>query len=651
MFLYLAKKYFYVIIGLAVLIIYMVTLAPSVVQIDSGELAAVQATLGIAHPTGYPLFTLMGYLFSLLPLPISNIYQLNLLAAIYCSTGIAVFVYTVKLVLDNIDTFSTILVKPVKAPKGKKRDKKDNKKRSGAIPLIPETIKYIVSIAGGFILAFNEVYWLQSTSVEVYSLHILLINFVILFLVKGFLTQSKETSKSDIKLWAIFSAILALGFSNHMTTLLIIPGVAFLFFAKYKLTSTSIKKILIMLAVFFPVLLLMYIYLPIRASQDPLINWGNPIDFEKIIRHITGKQYQVWLFTSTVAAKRQLIQFVASLPGQFSFSLILSAIGLVSSFVYARKFFGFILISLLFTVFYSINYDIHDIDSYFLLAHISLCFFAVFGLLLLFKLSKKKSLILPLIITLTFITVQFFTNFSKTNQSNVYTYQDYTYAILNSVSEESVILSYQWDYFISASYYFQFAEGYRNDISVVDKELLRRSWYFNQLERNYPKLFDNMNDDVNRFKQALLPFERSQNFDSNLLERLYRKLMTDLVANNIEERSFYIAPEIFEQEMQKGEFVLPEGYKLIPDLLLFKVVNGDEYIPAADPDFNIRLSEKRNYYIDKIEYFVGSMLTRRVMYELQNNRQDRAKVYLKKIRDDLPNYKIPVTLRKISTED
>ena len=39
-------------------IIYWTTMAPSVVQIDSGELAAVQCTTGIAHPTGYPLFTL-----------------------------------------------------------------------------------------------------------------------------------------------------------------------------------------------------------------------------------------------------------------------------------------------------------------------------------------------------------------------------------------------------------------------------------------------------------------------------------------------------------------------------------------------------------------------------------------------------------------
>jgi hypothetical protein len=214
-----------------------------------------------------------------------------------------------------------------------------------------------------------------------------------------------------------------------------------------------------------------------------------------------------------------------------------------------------------------------------------------------------------------------------------------------------VIFSYQWDYFISASYFFQFVEGYRDDIAIVDKELLRRSWYFNQLNRNYPKLFNHMTDDINRFREALTPFERSENFNANLLERLYRKLMSDLVANNVEQRDYYIAPELVEQEMQRGEFVLPEGYMLIPDLLLFKVVKSNEYIPAADPDFEIRLSEKRNYYIDKIEYFVGSMLARRTMYELQYNRQDRAKIYLKKIKKDIPDYKLPLMLQSIPTED
>jgi len=61
------KKYYAVLTGLVVFIVYVTTLAPSVVEIDSGELATVQVLLGIAHPTGYPLFTLLGHLFSLLP--------------------------------------------------------------------------------------------------------------------------------------------------------------------------------------------------------------------------------------------------------------------------------------------------------------------------------------------------------------------------------------------------------------------------------------------------------------------------------------------------------------------------------------------------------------------------------------------------------
>ena len=42
------------------LALYLPTLARHVGFIDRGELAAVAATLGIAHPTGYPTFTLLG---------------------------------------------------------------------------------------------------------------------------------------------------------------------------------------------------------------------------------------------------------------------------------------------------------------------------------------------------------------------------------------------------------------------------------------------------------------------------------------------------------------------------------------------------------------------------------------------------------------
>ena len=288
---------------------------------------------------------------------------------------------------------------------------------------------------------------------------------------------------------------------------------------------------------------------------------------------------------------------------------------------------------------------------YFLLAYVMTGYFVVFGILKLFSLRKRKFFPAIFAIIIVLISIQLYMNFNKVDQSEVYTYEDYTRSILNSVSPRSIIFSYQWDYFVSASYYFRYVENYRKDVAIVDKEILRRSWYYDQLNQNYPYLLKDMQDDVKSIKEALVPFERSEDYNSNLLENLYRRVMTNLVAVNIDERDFYIAPELFEIEMKRGEFTLPQGYSLIPDVLLFKVVKGNEYIPAANPDFRIRFSDKRNYYIDKIEYFVGSMLSRRAMYEMQYGNVEKAKVYLKKIYDDLPAYKIPPTLQNILKEN
>ncbi|MGE5498138.1 MAG: protein O-mannosyl-transferase family, partial [Syntrophothermus sp.] len=102
----LLNKYSPVLTGLLVFIIYLISMAPSVVEIDAGELAAVQATLGIAHPTGYPLFTMLGYIFLKLPLGFSKIFMANLMAGIWCSLGIMLFGAAGKLILDNMELFS-----------------------------------------------------------------------------------------------------------------------------------------------------------------------------------------------------------------------------------------------------------------------------------------------------------------------------------------------------------------------------------------------------------------------------------------------------------------------------------------------------------------------------------------------------------------
>ncbi len=640
------KKYYAVLTGLFIFLVYLVTMAPTIIQIDSGELTTVQALAGIAHPTGYPLFTMIGYIFSKIPMPFSTAFQLNILAALWCSLGVGLFVYTSKFILDNLDKFSGI--KKTAAKTAKKSKKGEKVKKTETISSIPETIKYIASAGGGILLGLSKTFWFQSTSVEVYSMHIFLISLIILCLVKAY-TFSGERKPASIKNpWMILAAVLALGFANHMTTLLILPGIAFLYFIKEKSNLASIKQILFMLLLFFPLLFIFYSYLPIRASQNPPVNWGNPVDLERIMRHISGKQYQVWLFSSTAAAKKQLSYFVNNLPAEFTFTLIISLIGLFVSFFRARRLSLFLIITFISTVAYSINYDINDIDSYFLLAYIALAYFAVFGIIKIYEIVSngryKTAAAAGLIILLT--AGEFFINYEEVNQRDTYTFEDYTKALLSSTDQNSIIFSYLWDYCVSPSYYFQYVEGFRKDVAVIDKELLRRSWYYNQLETDHPKIIAGVRTDVDLFKNALQPFERDEKYNSNLLESLYRKLMTDLVASNADHRSFYFPPEIAENELRNGQFNLPEGYTYVPDVLLFKVVKaGNEYIPAADPDFHIRFPEYGNRYTDFIQNLAGSVLASRALYELRFNKTDRAKVYIDKIKSDFPKFNIPADLR------
>lgn len=638
------ERYYPYLIGLLTFIIYLFTIAPSVVEIDSGELAAVQATLGIAHPTGYPLFTIIGYLFLQLPLPFSEIYQATLLAALFCSGGVVFIVYSVKLILENLNLTTTESKK-----ESKRTSKKKSKQPKNSEKPLDKWIIIFVSSMSGVIAAFSETFWAQSTSIEVYSLHIFLISGIIYFLLKAYYNRDPKPEISNNSYWWMFAIFLAFGFSNHMTTLLILPGVAYLYFAKYKFNKESFVRIGNMLLLFIPVLVLIYLYLPFRASTDPVLNWGNPVNFENFWRHFTGKQYQVWIFSSMDAAKQQLGYFFRTLPGEFAVAGLLLAIsGIFTAYKKARSMFVFFLINFIATVIYSINYDITDIDSYFLLAYISLAFFSAFGIIWFVSTLKINKNITASIAAL-LVIIQLGFNYSKVNRSNEYIFEDYTKACLSSIEENSMILSYQWDFLISEAYYFQCAENFRSNIAVIDKELIRRSWYFNQINIKYPSLLNGMESEVKQFKEALQPFERGGNYNSQLLERLFRTILTKLVTENINDRHIYVAPELVDKEMKSGQFSLPDAYTLVPLLFFYKVVpKNSGYIPAPEPDFQIRFGKKDNYYFNSIKNIVGRMLSTRALYELHFEKTNKAREYIEKIKESLPGFRLPGKLRKLS---
>jgi len=628
------RKYYAGLISFFVFIVYVFTLAPGVVEIDSGELASVQSTLGIAHPTGYPLFTMIGHLLLKIPLPFSIIYRTNLFAALWCALGIWIIIKSITLFLNNMNFAGETKLKP--------------KQKKNAIQIITaanENSKehiLLSAICAGLILAFSKTFWDQSNSVEVYSLQIFLIGLIIFVTLKTYFSAINKLTD-----WCLFGLVLALGFSNHMTTLLLLPLPAILFFQKEKFSLTAVKKIFFSLAVFIPVMMIIYSYLPIRASQNPVMNWGNPVNIDNFLRHVSGKQYHVWLFASMEAAKKHLGDYLAGFPSESGYiGMMAGFIGIFFSFKNNKKLFSALTLTFLFSVLYSINYDIADLASYFVTSYIIFSFFIAFGLIKLISFLrdkfKKEIPVTAVIIVFSFLPLAL--NYADADDSDIHIFDDYTRSILNKADKNSILFSYQWDYFTAATYYFQNVENYRKDVIVIDKELLRRSWYYNQLKRNHPDLFGNMETEVSNFLTAVRPFELDEQYDSGTIESCYRAVMTNLISTNIDKKSYYIGPELFQNEMQRGEFSLPQGYKLVPDLFLFKVSKGNEYVPAPDPDFNLRLPNKHNHYIDFIENAVGSMLTYRAYYELQFKKPERAKIYIDKIKKDFPDFQLPADL-------
>ncbi|MEK9135612.1 MAG: DUF2723 domain-containing protein [Bacteroidota bacterium] len=571
------------IVALFTFAVYLKTLAPSVTFIDSGELAAVACTLGIAHPTGYPLFTLLGLVFSRLPIAGEEIVRLNIMAAVFCSAGVYMFFQLVNYLLTAVSKL----------------------KSSTALP---------ASAGAALLLAFSETYWSQATSVEVYSLHVLLLPLVLFCFVKAnFYYESDadevERRVSETSWWTLFAFTLGLSFTNHMTTILLAPGLLYLYFATQKWGKESWKRILRMV---FPFLigLSVYLYLPIRGIKGTLLNWGNPVTFERFLWHLSGKQFRVWIFSSTEAAGRQLKYFINSLPHEFAYiGLAFAIVGVFALFRLHRRLAIATLLLFLGCVLYSINYDIHDIDSYFLLAYVCVALCAGYGLVRTGSWLEGISFLKPqtagiLVIAASLAPLPI--HYSGSNESSNYLVEDYTKNMFASVQPNALVISYQWDFWVSASYYYQLVKGYRPDVVVIDKELLRRSWYLLQLERRYPWLIQQSRPQVEAFGRELHKFEHEIPYNPTIIQARFVEMISSFISRSMNSRPVYVTPEI------EAEFTT--GFQRVPEGLAFKLVSDTSFHGTDLPGYNVRPFERRGRLEDMMKNLYASSLNSRAAY-------------------------------------
>jgi hypothetical protein len=84
------------IVFLIFLALYIATLLPDILPADSGEFQRVTATAGIAHPPGYPLYTMLGWLFTRLPFGATPAWRVNLFSAVTAAATVSLVFSTAR---------------------------------------------------------------------------------------------------------------------------------------------------------------------------------------------------------------------------------------------------------------------------------------------------------------------------------------------------------------------------------------------------------------------------------------------------------------------------------------------------------------------------------------------------------------------------
>ncbi|MDL5055684.1 DUF2723 domain-containing protein [Oscillatoria laete-virens NRMC-F 0139] len=187
--------------------VYTFTLAPSVVLRDSGELITAAHHLGVPHPPGYPLLTLLSYLFIHI-IPFGNVaWKVNWLNALCSSLAVGVISYLIC-VSGQVLTVNLI-------------SNLNEQKR-----LLYSRAIGFCSLSAGLILSLGHAMWSQSVVAEKYALNSFLMSLILLFLYKWF--QQPQNYKHIA--WAAF--FFGLGMTAHQTLLFIFPAVVFAVFFK-----------------------------------------------------------------------------------------------------------------------------------------------------------------------------------------------------------------------------------------------------------------------------------------------------------------------------------------------------------------------------------------------------------------------------------
>jgi len=224
---------------------------------DVPELTTVAYRLGIAHPTGYPLLTMLGKLATLLPLG-SPAHCVNMLDALIGALAGGVMCLLV------VEAFGNPWA----------------------------------GVVSGLAFGLSPVMWANSTSFEVYPLSALFMLSTIALANRAWAPDGAMEQSRRARYLKLAALVAGLSVSHHLTSVATLPAALWIAFHGRR-TWLPARRDLLRAAGCFAIGLLPWLYLPIRGALsewDPYSMWAPLDSLAGVIAHLTARQYGGLLF-------------------------------------------------------------------------------------------------------------------------------------------------------------------------------------------------------------------------------------------------------------------------------------------------------------------------------------------------------------------
>ena len=421
---------------------------------DGGDLITAAITGGVPHPSGYPTYCLLGRLYALLPLG-SSARRLNLFSATAAALAVGLLAALIWRWLRP----------PAETPR----------------PTQGRT-EALIALAATLAFATSPTLWSQALIAEVYAL-------TALFFVLALCIATHEERLARWEWWGLLGLVLGLGLGAHLTLALLLPGLAIWLWPHAR------RARLLVLAGGLALGLGVYAYLPLAASGNPPVNWGNPRTWEGFQWVVSGQMYRHFVLglplsylPARIGAWVQLWVQQYTWPG-----VALAVFGLWSWLERGQRRWAlatalpFALYSL-----YAITYDTADSYVYLIPAYVLAAIWMAEGArALLAEIAQRggavarwaRAIGLALLVALPLVAG--LARYPALDLSRDRAAADWVRAALAELPPNALLITGEDRHTFTLDY-VQWVEGQRPDVILLDGELLAYPWYREQLARRYP---------------------------------------------------------------------------------------------------------------------------------------------------------------------